>query len=103
MMNTVKHLQYQEAKEFQEQTSRFVGFHTFILMSFQRAGFMCGLKQGKFELTIVFFLSFFFYFVYWLFQKFVWFLTKVLEIKKKYVKEHFFFNPLITCTAESHF
>lgn len=39
MMNTVKHLQYQEAKEFQgEQTSRFVGFYTFILMTFQRAG-----------------------------------------------------------------
>lgn len=60
MMNTIKHLQYQEAKEFQgEQTSRFVGLYTFILMSFHRAGLMCGLKQGKFELTIVFF-SFFF-------------------------------------------
>ena len=82
MMNTVKHLQYQEAKGFQgEKTSRFVGLYTFILMLFHRAGLMRGLKQGKFELTIVFFfLSFFFYFVYWLFQKFAWFLKKVLEI-----------------------
>lgn len=70
MMNTVKHLQYQEAKEFQgEQTSRFVGFHTFILMSFQRAGLVCGLKQGKFELTIVFFLSFFFFPLFIAFSK----------------------------------
>ena len=64
MMNTVKHLQYQEAKGFQgEKTSRFVGLYTFILMLFHRAGLMRGLKQGKFELTIVFFfLSFFFFF-----------------------------------------
>lgn len=61
MMNTVKHLQYQEAKEFQgEHTSRFVGFYTFILMTFQRAGLVCGLKHENFELTIVFVLFFFF-------------------------------------------
>ena len=104
MMNTVKHLQYQEAKEFQgEHTSRFVGFYTFILMTFQRAGLVCGLKHENFELTIVFVLFFFFFFLCLLpFQKFVWFLTKVLEIKKMCEGTHFF-NPYITCTTEFHF
>ena len=62
MTNTVKHLQYQEAKGFQgEKTSRFVGLYTFILTLFHRAGLMRGLKQGKFELTIVFFFFLFFF------------------------------------------
>lgn len=72
-MNTFKHLQYQEAREFKENTQ-------VILISLQRAGLVCILKQGKCELTIVLFC---FCFVYWL-PKICFVSNKVFKSLKMY-------------------
>lgn len=90
MMNTFKHLQYQEAREFKENTQ-------VILISLQRAGLVCILKQGKCELIIVLFC---FCFVYWL-PKICFVSNKVLKSLKMCEVTHFF-HPEITCTAKSH-